>query len=155
MKAAEGAREIAVLGAGAIGLTSATLLQRAGVQVRIYAREFSLYTRSSRATGSRTPDSRVALASAVTSDFPALWETMARASFFYHQSYYGMPGPPVEWTDRWNLSDHPRIIGPDGTVQRTDRPIPEHDFIHLNPPIADLAPQPIVMSPGSTPFRYQ
>jgi hypothetical protein len=36
MAAAEGSTEIAVLGAGAIGLTSATMLQRAGARVTIY-----------------------------------------------------------------------------------------------------------------------
>jgi D-amino-acid oxidase len=152
--AANGSREIAVLGAGAIGLTSATLLQRAGAKVTIYAKERSPYTRSSRATGSWTPDSRVALASAVAPDFAAQWESMARASFFYYQSFYGMPGSPVEWTDRWSLSDKPRRdpnAPPDPNV-RDDRPAPVHDFIKLNNRIADLTPKPIIMPPGTHPF---
>ena len=74
MKAAEGSQDIAVLGAGAIGLTSATMLQRAGAKVTIYAKERAPFTRSSRATGSWTPDSRVALASAVDANFAATWE---------------------------------------------------------------------------------
>lgn len=156
MTAAEGSTDIAVLGAGAIGLTSATMLQRAGAKVTIYAKERAPYTRSSRATGSWTPDSRVALASAVTPGFAAEWEEMARNSFFMYQSFYGMPGSPVEWTDRWGLSDNPRPAGPPGAAVdpnvRTDRPAPIHDFIHLNNRIADLTPRPIVMPAGSTPF---
>jgi glycine/D-amino acid oxidase-like deaminating enzyme len=155
MSAAEGAQEIAVLGAGALGLTAATLLQREGVRVTIYAKERAPYTRSSRATGSWTPDSRVALASAVAPEFGDKWESMARASFFYYQSFYGSPGSPVEWTDRWSLSDTPRRLGPDGIPDpnlRSDRPAPVHDFIHLNSRIADLTPRPIVMPPGSHPF---
>jgi len=155
MTASEGAQDIAVLGAGAIGLTSATLLQRAGAKVTIYAKERAPYTRSSRATGSWTPDSRVALASAVSPDFPATWESLARASFFYYQSFYGSPGSPVEWTDRWGLSDEPRRLGPDGRPLpgfQGEGPEPVHDFIHLNQRIADLTPRPIVMPPGSTPF---
>jgi len=153
MTAAEGSQDIAVLGAGAIGLTSATLLQRAGAKVTIYAKERFPYTRSSRATGSWTPDSRIALASAAAPGFPALWEAMARASFFYHQSFYGMAGSPVEWTDRWNLSDQPRRVGPDGVPEyNAENPRPVHDFIHLNHRIADLTPRPIEMPPGSTPF---
>jgi D-amino-acid oxidase len=155
MSAAEGSQDIAVLGAGAIGLTSATLLQRAGTNVTIYAKERAPYTRSSRATGSWTPDSRVALASAVSPDFAATWESMARASFFYYQSFYGMPGSPVEWTDRWSLSDKPRRMGPDGLPDpnsRPDEPPAQHDFIRLNHLIRDLTPRPIVMPPGSTPF---
>jgi len=155
MKAAEGSQDIAVLGAGAIGLTSATMLQRAGAHVTIYAKERAPFTRSSRATGSWTPDSRVALASAVDPSFAATWESMARASFFMYQSYYGMPGSPVEWTDRWGLSDQPRRMGPGGRPDpnvRPDRPAPVHDFIRLNDRIADLTPRPIMMPPGSTPF---
>ena len=148
MTAAEGSQDIAVLGAGAIGLTSATMLQRAGARVTIYAKDRAPFTRSSRATGSWTPDSRVALASAVGPDFAATWESLARTSFFMYQSYYGMSGSPVEWTDRWELSDAPR--GPRGTM--TGRPAPTHDFIRLNDRIADLTPRPIMMPPGSTPF---
>lgn len=158
MQALQGAQDVAVLGAGAIGLTSATLLQREGLRVTIYAKERSPYTRSSRATGSWTPDSRVALASAVSPDFPEKWESMARASFFYYQSFYGMSGSPVEWTDRYSLNDNPPrqlATAPDPNV-RTDQPQPQHDFIHLNSRIADLTPRPIVMPEGSTPFptRY-
>jgi D-amino-acid oxidase len=155
MTAAEGSQDIAVLGAGAIGLTSATMLQRAGANVTIYAKERSPYTRSSRATGSWTPASRVALASAVTPNFAAEWESMARASFFYYQSFYGMPGSPVEWTDRWELGDQPRRLRPNGRPDpnlRPDRPPPVHDFLHLDDRIADLTPAPIAMPPGSHPF---
>jgi D-amino-acid oxidase len=155
MNAAEGSKDIAVLGAGAIGLTSATMLQRAGANVTIYAKERSPYTRSSRATGSWTPDSRVALASAVSPSFAAEWESMARASFFYYQSFYGMPGSPVEWTDRWALSDTQRRRGANGAPDpnvRSDRPAPVHDFIRLNDRIADLTPRAIEMPPGTTPF---
>ena len=156
MKAAEGSNDIAVLGAGAIGLTSATMLQRAGAKVTIYAKDRAPFTRSSRATGRWTPDSRVALASAVSPSFAAEWEEMARASFSMYQSFYGMPGTPIEWTDRWQLSDTPRPAGPPGSAVdpniRTDRPAPVHDFIHLNSRIADLTPRPIVMPAGSTPF---
>ena len=155
MKSAQGTNDIAVLGAGAIGLTSATMLQRAGANVTIYAKERSPYTRSSRATGSWTPDSRVALASGVSPSFAAEWESMARASFFYYQSYYGAPGSPVEWSDRWALSDKPRRTREGGAPDpnaSSDSPKPVHDFIHLNDRIADLTPRPIEMPPGTTPF---
>ena len=46
-----GERDIAVLGAGALGLTTATLLQQAGANVTIYARERMFEARSARATG--------------------------------------------------------------------------------------------------------
>jgi D-amino-acid oxidase len=127
LTALDGNRELAVIGCGAFGLTAAITAQRAGFKVTIYARERSPYTRSSRATGSWTPDSRIALTSAAAPDFAARWESMARASFFMYQSFLGMPGSPIEWTDRYSLTDE----SPDQrTAQReqTDH----HGFAHYN-----------------------
>src|SRR5665213_519864 len=100
-------REVAVLGCGALGLTSAILAQNAGASVTIYAKDLLPDTRSSRATGSWTPDSRIALADAAGPGFGALWEQMARTSFKTYRRYLGLPGNPVEWTDRYILSDTP------------------------------------------------
>src|SRR5439155_5808425 len=96
---------IAIIGCGALGLTSAIMLQRAGAKVTIYAKDRFPEVRSSRATGSWTPDSRVALTASAPSGFGALWEEMARTSFAMYQSYLGMPGSPIEWTDRYSFSD--------------------------------------------------
>jgi len=148
MEAAQGAREIAVIGAGALGLTAATMLQRAGVKVTIYAKERAPYTRSSRATGSWTPSSRIALASAMGPDFATKWESMARTSFAYYQSFLGTPGAPIEWTDRYGLWDEERKPG-----ERRVSSVPQvHDFAHLDDRIADLVPRQEMMPPGSTPF---
>ena len=84
--------EIAVIGCGALGLTSAILAQRAGAKVTIYARDLLPETRSSRATGTWTPDSRIALADKAAPNFAALWEQMARTSFKTYRSYLGLPG---------------------------------------------------------------
>lgn len=99
-----GERNVAVIGCGAMGLTAAILLQRAGARVTIYAKERPPEVRSARATGSWTPDSRIALANAVSAEFPALWERMTRASFKMYESYLGLAGNPVEWTDRYQVS---------------------------------------------------
>ena len=69
---AAGERDVAVIECGALGLTSAILLQQAGARVTIYAKERPPDVRSSRATGSWTPDSRVALTNSTSADFPAL-----------------------------------------------------------------------------------
>jgi D-amino-acid oxidase len=50
-----GAHDIAVIGCGAIGLTTALQLQRAGARVTIYARDLPPATRSSLATGVWSP----------------------------------------------------------------------------------------------------
>ena len=102
-----GAKEVAVIGCGALGITSALTLQRAGAKVTIYAKERGPQTRSARATGTWSPDSRVADADKVSAEFPALWERMARISYATYQTYLGMPGDPVAWTDRYNLWDSP------------------------------------------------
>src|SRR6202040_41149 len=97
--------EVAVVGCGALGLTSAILAQEAGAKVTIYAKDILPDTRSARATGTWTPDSRIALSSAASPEFAAQWEEMARISFHRYRRYLGLPGNPVEWFDRYTLSD--------------------------------------------------
>jgi glycine/D-amino acid oxidase-like deaminating enzyme len=145
--AAGGKRDLAVIGCGALGLTSAITAQRAGFKVTIYARERPPYVRSSRATGSWTPDSRIALTSAAPPDFAAQWESMARTSFAMYQSYLGMPGNPVEWTDRYFLHDQ-------SEAERQSGPHPprQHDFAEYEDRLADIEPESHVLPPGSHPF---
>src|SRR5258706_16467214 len=94
---AAGERDVAVIGCGALGLTSAILLQRAGAKVTIYAKERPPEVRSARATGTWSPDSRVALSKSVSPDFPALWEKMCRYSFHTYESYLGVAVGPAPW----------------------------------------------------------
>ncbi len=148
LAALDGKREIAVVGCGALGLTAATSAQRAGLKVTIYAKERPPFVRSSRATGSWTPDSRIALTSAAAPEFATQWESMARTSFAMYQSYLGMAGNPVEWTDRYQLSDVSREEQA-AHHERED----SHGFVHYNPRIADLVPSQHDLPPGSTPFR--
>ncbi len=100
-----GTRDVAVIGCGALGLTSALLLRRAGARVTIYTRERTPETRSARATGTWSPDSRIADADKAAPGFPALWEEMARTSYATYQTYVGLPGDPVSWSDRFFLLD--------------------------------------------------
>lgn len=143
----DGDRDIAVIGCGALGLTSAILLQRSGAKVTIYAKERPPDVRSSRATGSWTPDSRVALTSAAAPGFGDLWEQMARTSFAMYQSYLGMPGTPVEWTDRYLLSD----TSPQEDMGSGSREDPL-GFAHYNDRIRDLTPRSQDLPAGSHPF---
>jgi glycine/D-amino acid oxidase-like deaminating enzyme len=147
MAMASSPKEIAVIGAGAIGLTTAISLQRAGAKVTIYAKERFPLVRSARATGTWSPDSRVALADAVAPDFAARWEAMARASFAHHQSYLGLPGDPVEWTDRYMLSDTPPSA--DG---RSNAASHIKGFVDYASRVRDLTPRSEILAPGSHPF---
>ena len=105
---ATGQRDIAVIGCGAIGLTTAMLLLRAGVQVTIYAKELPPEVRSSYATGVWSPDSRICMEEHATPAFKAQWAAMCRRSFAAFQDWLGLPADPVEWYDSYSLSDLPR-----------------------------------------------
>jgi glycine/D-amino acid oxidase-like deaminating enzyme len=137
-----GPKEIAVIGCGALGLTAAIVAQQAGVKVTIYARDMLADTRSARATGSWTPDSRIALADKVAPEFPALWEQMARTSFHTYRRYLGLPGNPVEWTDRYYLSGGTHIHPPaDGLA-----------FASYSDRIRDIMPRSEDLPGGATNF---
>jgi glycine/D-amino acid oxidase-like deaminating enzyme len=142
-------RAVAVLGCGVLGLTSAILAQRTGASVTIYARDLIWDARSFRATGSWTPDSRIALASAAAPGFPALWEEMARTSFKTYREFLGLPGTPVEWIDRYFLSDGSAAGA--GAQRGGAAPAPL-DFASYEDRIADLTPRFEPVAPGATPF---
>jgi glycine/D-amino acid oxidase-like deaminating enzyme len=137
-----GARELAVIGSGAIGLTAATVAQRAGARVTIYTRERVEETRSARATGVWSPDSRIALAGSVDPGFAARWEAMARASFRVHQQFLGLADGPVEWTERYILSD----VAPSGP------PSDPMGFAHYGGRVRDLTPATVTLKPEDHPF---
>ena len=140
-------REIAVIGCGALGLTSAILAQRAGLKVTIYCKELVQQARSARATGSWTPDSRIALTEPAGPQFAVLWEEMARTSWKTYRSYLGLPGNPVQWADRYNLSD---LTVEEGRAQA--EALNTLGFADYESRIADLVPRAMEMPPGSTPF---
>jgi glycine/D-amino acid oxidase-like deaminating enzyme len=149
---ATGEREIAVIGCGALGLTSALLLQRAGARVTIYAKDLPPNVRSSLATGLWTPDSRICLEDQATPAFKQLWAGMARQSFQTYQTLLGLPGNPVEFIDSYFISDDPNTRRRGGSSADT-RP----KFAELQRElIGDLIPQSEDFGPGSHPFseRY-
>jgi glycine/D-amino acid oxidase-like deaminating enzyme len=143
-----GARDIAVIGCGALGLTSAILAQRAGARVTIHAREQIPDTRSYRASGAWTPDSRIALASVAGPQFAELWEQMARASFRMHRQYLGLPGAPVEWADYYSIRTDPPAA-PASPPPAT----PRLDFASYARRVADLTPAARRLPEEASPFR--
>jgi hypothetical protein len=139
-------REIAVIGAGAMGLTAALTAQRAGAAVTIYAKEQFPDVRSARATGTWSPDSRVAMEKDVDPGFGDRWEGMARSSFATFQSMLGMAGDPVEWTDRYGLSD----LSP--AQRQTGSPETPTGFSRLEHRLHDITPRSQPLGPGEHPF---
>ncbi len=127
-------RSVAVLGAGAVGLTTATALAETGTKVTIFARDLPMESRSARATGVWSPSSRIGFASAVDAGFPARWEALARRSYARHLTYVGREGRPVEFTPRFYISsamrDAPAVSPPAGG----------DDFLHLDRRLRGLTP---------------
>jgi glycine/D-amino acid oxidase-like deaminating enzyme len=149
---ATGARDIAVIGCGALGLTSALLLQRAGAEVTIYAKDLPPNVRSSLATGVWTPDSRICLEEHATPAFKRTWESMARNSFQAYQNLLGLAGDPVEFIDTYNVRDAAEL-NPTARVPADGRP----PFADLQKElIGDLSPHSDDYPPGSHQFgaRY-
>jgi len=140
------APEIAVIGCGVIGLTSALLAQRAGLKVRIYAKDRPPDTRSTFATGNWSPNSRYCSVAGTTPEVAAQWEEMARISFRMYQNLLGLPGDPIEWRDGYFLSDSGPGIA---------HPHEEPDYPALESRISDIVPRGQELPPGSHPFPVE
>lgn len=148
MARATGRKEIAVIGCGAIGLTTALVAQQAGLKVTIYAKERPPYVRSHRATGAWTPDSRICSAQ-FAPNFAKQWETMARYSFRRYQSLLGVAGNPIEWRDMYSLSDIP--FGRPQPSAESGEPAYPHFEAEL---IRDITPQTVPISAHPFPVSH-
>lgn len=139
--------EIAVVGCGAMGLTTAIALQRTGLRVKIYARDLPPDVRSSRATGLWSPDSRFALASDAGEDLATQWEAMARHSWAAFVDLAAEPHAAVGFHDRYLLSDLPPTEAI--SLRQQGDPI---GFAHFEHRLADLY-HGDDLGPGEHPFR--
>ena len=148
-----GERDIGVIGCGALGITSALLLQRAGARVTIYAKELPPNVRSSLATGLWTPDSRICFDENATPEFKQTWAAMARDSYRTYQTLMGLPGNPVEFIDSFAVSDTADTHRHHDASPTDTRP----KFAELQRElISDLIPNSAEYGPGTHPFanRY-
>jgi D-amino-acid oxidase len=143
---ATGERDIGVIGCGALGLTSALLLQRAGARVVIYAKDLPPNVRSSLASGVWTPDSRICLDKYATPAFKQQWEDMTRKSFATYQTLLGLPGNPVEFIDNYFVTEP-------GPARQSEAEDTRPQFAHLQRALtSDLFPAPVDYEPGQHPF---
>ncbi len=126
----EGGR-IAVLGAGALGLTTARLLQDRGREVTIYAKELPPHTTSNVAGAQWSPFS-VSDPGEPPAGYDEMYERAARFSHRYFQSLTGSRYG-VRWVENYSLSEA-RPEGPRGGS------------------MADLYPESQVLGPGEHPF---
>ena len=142
-----GENRYAVIGCGALGITSAILLQKAGKQVTIYTKDRHPNITSSVATGVWSPDSRICLEPYATEAFGQWWSATCRNSFKTYQSYIGLPGEPVEWVESYNVSDRPWDV-----VAEERKKEEGLKFGHFNDYVRDLTPASVDLAPRDNPF---
>lgn len=141
-------REIAVIGCGAIGLTSALVAQRAGLKVRIVARDLPPEVPSLSASGVWSPASRICAEEHADAAFRLRWEAMARHSFHRFQQLLGLADAPVEWRDGYVLSDQPfdQPMAPE--PERTGEP----EYPDLDDQLGDIRPRSVALPAAENPF---
>lgn len=132
----------AVIGAGAIGLVSALVLAESGFAITIFADRLPEETRSAVATGSWSPDSRIALEGAAPEGFQARLEHWSERSLAGHRRFAGAGGP-VYPSQRFSLRDQ-SVAGP-----RRD----PHGFVRIRAARSDLIPVPEDIDPVAFGFR--
>lgn len=105
-----GHRECAVLGCGIAGLTTATLMQRVGYRVTIYAKDLPAATTSSVAAGKWTP--LIAFdEEEISTGFYAKFLRATRLSFDYYREFIGK-NYGVYWTQNYTFGDKPVGLSP-------------------------------------------
>lgn len=131
------ARRMAVLGAGAVGLATARLLQEHGVEVTIYAKNLPPDTTSNIA-GAQVFPVTVYAPDSITPAFRAQFVEAARYSYKRYQSmvgeYYGIRWMPNYQMDR--------------------QPLPDTGLSSKQSPIADLMPELRDLAPEEHPFAF-
>ena len=111
--------DVAVLGAGAVGLATARLLQRRGRAVTIYARDLPPNTTSNIAGAQWSPTS---VADSLDGAFGIQFEDAARRAHRHFQNLVG-PDYGVRWIDNYFLSERP--LGIPGYMARIRDLYPE------------------------------
>ena len=100
-----GHRQCAVLGCGIVGLTAATLMQRRGFKVTIYAKDLPPATTSNVAAGKWTP--LIAFSKGdITPGFYRQFLKATRISYNYYKDLVGK-GYGVNWTQNYIFGDRP------------------------------------------------
>ena len=134
-----GASQVAVVGAGVVGLSTARLLQQKGYQVTVYAKDLPPRTTSNMSaayfgpTGASQPDH-------TTPEFENVWHRATRLSHRYFQDYLG-DEYGVRWVPYYLVS------------HSQNPPSPQRGLGRL---ITDLYPETAQLDPSEHPFptRY-
>lgn len=131
-----GARRVGVIGAGAVGLATARLLQLRGATVTVYAASLPNDTTSSMAGAQVFPF--MVYGGALVPPFRDQFLAAARFSFRHYQSLVG-PTYGVRWMTNY-------LVG--------DEPFHEDGLLGTGSPIRDLLPDFGDLAPDEHPFPY-
>ncbi|UCS95361.1 FAD-binding oxidoreductase [Echinicola marina] len=96
-------KEVAVIGCGIIGLSTARTLQDRGYQVTIYTKEVFPQVTSAMATGTWSPTSRLILQEHITPAFKTMFQNACSHSFNTFQRLLGI-NQIVNWMDNYHIS---------------------------------------------------
>jgi glycine/D-amino acid oxidase-like deaminating enzyme len=99
---ATGAKQVAVLGCGTVGIATARLLQESGCEVTIYAKDLPPNVTSNLATGTWSPASRVCDPKVVKPDFEKTWAEATTYSFRRFQNLLGM-NDIAAWVEEYSV----------------------------------------------------
>jgi glycine/D-amino acid oxidase-like deaminating enzyme len=130
-------RRAAVIGCGAVGLTSARQLQRRGFEVTIYAAAVPPNVTSNMSLAGFTPTSGLVEPDRRTPEWDAQYRRAADIAYRQLQLMIG-PIYGVSWIDNFTLSDE----NPSPAPQSPDRPSL----------MAGLQPGEVLLQPGEHPF---
>jgi D-amino-acid oxidase len=110
-------REVAVIGCGVIGLSTARLLQDRGFAVTIYARDLPPNTTSNIAGAQWSPVT-VVDADRVVPEFEAQFRRASRFAYRYFQTLVGARYG-ISWRENYSISTHAPAAGPGGSLEGT------------------------------------
>ncbi|WP_215223215.1 FAD-dependent oxidoreductase [Echinicola shivajiensis] len=98
-------KEVAVIGCGIIGLSTARTLQDRGYKVTIYTKEIFPKVTSAMATGTWSPTSRLILQENITPEFTDMFQQACTHSFNTFQRLLGIH-QMVNWMDNFHIANN-------------------------------------------------
>lgn len=132
-----GEKEIAVIGCGVSGLTTARLLQEKGAVVTIYTKARFPNVTSALATGTWSPSYTLCEKDRINGTLLEWWETASRFSFRQFQHLLGTQDDMVRWIQSYAVSD-----------KRMEGAPPSSPFN-----ISGIGPKPVDISNSKHPFN--
>ncbi|AWW31500.1 FAD-binding oxidoreductase [Echinicola strongylocentroti] len=136
-------QDIAVIGCGISGLSTARTLQNRGYQVTIYTKEVYPNVTSALATGTWSPASRLLDPEKLTPEFAEMFQTACQYSYDTFQRLLGIQHM-VDWMESYSIRSEKPPVGNYN-----------HHELHNNlyTPSMDFYPRPTLLAKKENPFK--